>query len=141
MLIDDEGGRFAPLAENLYVNLIRHARIHTSNILWETETLLIRLNLFRGCSTFLDEYSLVCKKSTKRLMSISGVDSATIGVVEPSSSTLGNRLELVLLKLRNIFLHMSFSRSTGSVTFVSSLFFKSFNPSWTSGPPYWLRYF
>ena len=71
----------------------------------------------------------MCKKSTKRLMSISGVDSATIGVVEPSSSTLGNRLELVLLKLRNIFLHMSFSRSTGSVTFVSSLFFKSFNPS------------
>ena len=30
MLIDDEGDRFAPLAENVYVNLIRHARIHTS---------------------------------------------------------------------------------------------------------------
>ena len=35
MLIDDEGDRFAPLAEILYVNLIRHARIHTS-INWNT---------------------------------------------------------------------------------------------------------
>ena len=71
----------------------------------------------------------MCKKSTKRLMSISGVESATIGVVESSVSTLGNLLELVLLKLRNIFRHISFSRLTGSVVFVSCLGLKSFMPS------------
>ena len=101
---------------------------------------LITLNLSWGFSTFLDEYSLVCKKSTKRLMSISGVESATIGVVESSVSTLGNLLELVLLKLKNIFRHISFWRSTGSIAFVSCLDLKSFMLAWASGPPYWFKY-